>query len=246
MWGAEVMRVKRTDDLYKKMTASPSVDTTRIPDLFSVKYVVSTLPITSPHYELVGVDIEGLGGEHDALIEKPTIKVYRNKRVLPRAFLVEDYVVKPDASDALSLVSQPDFNPLRQIVLEEDPVWDPNAPASPAKDDSSVVRIVEEHHNAIELLARVVKPSVLFLADTYSPGWNASVDEVRTKIYLANYNFRAILLPTGEHRVVFRYEPESFYYGVWITSGTLVLMLLVSLRSIRQQRLRESVRTYGH
>jgi len=243
MWGAEVMRVGRSDDLYNTMAASVSVDSTRILDFYSDKYVISTKLISSPHFDLVGADIEGLKGDRNALLQEPTIKLYRNKRVLPRTFLVPEYWVAADSATALALVSKGDFKPEKNVVLEEKPIWDPKIssttlPAGPA--DS---RILHESNNAVEVMARVARPTLLYLSDTYFPGWNAYVDGKKTKIYRANYNFRAVPLPPGEHRVEFRYEPISFYAGAGITGITLVILIAFGIKSLvtRRRRSRSTI-----
>jgi hypothetical protein len=55
------------------------------------------------------------------------------------------------------------------------------------------------------------------LSDTYYPGWKAFVDGKRTKIYRANYTFRALPLSAGTHRVEFVYDPLSFKLGALFT-----------------------------
>ena len=232
MWGAEVMRVSRTDDLYRALTDSPSVDSTRIVDLFSVKYIISTKPISSPYFTLAGADIEGLKGGRKKLLKEPTIKLYRNRRVPPRAFLIPNYRVITDPAEVLKEISQRDFDPLRIAVLEEQPVWDRRILTDENFKDAASVSIVRESNNNIELAAKVSQPSLLYLADTFFPGWNVYVDGIKTKIYRANYNFRAMPLPTGAHHVVFRYEPLSFYAGVVLSGITLLILLALGLRAL--------------
>ena len=66
--------------------------------------------------------------------------------------------------------------------------------------------IIEEYReNKISLDVRTAKEGILVLTDTYYPGWEALVDGKETKIYRANYNFRAIIIPKGEHQIVFKY-----------------------------------------
>jgi uncharacterized membrane protein YfhO len=117
------------------------------------------------------------------------------------------------------------------VILEEQPVWDPRIPAGHASVRATAAEIKSEGNNRVEILARVKKPSLLYLADTFYPGWNAYVDGKRTKIYRANYNFRAVPLPPGEHRVEFRYEPLSFYLGAWISGVTIFILIAFGLRS---------------
>jgi hypothetical protein len=221
------------------LTSSPAPDATRILDLFSTKYVVSTKRINSSTFALVGADTEGLKGYREELLNEPTIKIYRNKRVSPRAFLLSQFHVATDAAGALEFVSKKDFDPSETVILEEKPVWDPEITATtlPAA-GTAEARILRESNNTIEVQARVARPCLLYLSDTYFPGWNAYVDGRKTKIYRANYNFRAVPLPPGEHRVEFRYEPMSFYAGAGITGVTLAILIVLGIKSLVMRRRR--------
>ncbi len=235
MWGGEVMRVNRTDNLYNKLALTKSIDGSRIVDLFSTKYVISTRIISSPNFDLVGADIEGLKGDRERLLKENTIKIYRNKRVLPRWLIVKRYQVEANPASELELVSRNTFDPQRAVVLEERPIWDPRIRPSITEGPEDI-KIENESNNRIELLANVTTPSFLYLADTYFPGWNAYVDGIKTKIYRANYNFRAVPLPLGDHHVEFRYEPLSFYVGAWISGITLLMLIAFGIRYLMLHR----------
>ena len=58
---------------------------------------------------------------------------------------------------------------------------------------------------------------MLVLSDMYYPGWKAFVDGEETKIYRADYTFRAIPLNAGTHQVEFVYDPISFKVGAGVT-----------------------------
>ncbi len=66
-----------------------------------------------------------------------------------------------------------------------------------------------------------------FISDAYYPGWKAYVDGKETKIYRADFAFRAIAVPQGEHEIKFEYKPESFYNGLKISVLSLVILLLL-------------------
>ena len=55
------------------------------------------------------------------------------------------------------------------------------------------------------------------MSDTYYRGWKAFVDGEETKIYRADYTFRAIPLNAGTHRLEFVYDPMSFKLGAGVT-----------------------------
>jgi len=73
-----------------------------------------------------------------------------------------------------------------------------------------------------------------FTSEWFYPGWKAYVDGQETKIYRANYMFRAIALPPGEHEVEFVYDPWSFKLGAIISAITL-LGLAIYLKSRRRR-----------
>src|SRR5690606_1127811 len=62
----------------------------------------------------------------------------------------------------------------------------------------------------------------------YDKGWKAFVDGVEIPYFRADYVLRAAQLPGGNHKVEFKFEPQSYYTGEMISlfaSGILVLVL---------------------
>ena len=65
--------------------------------------------------------------------------------------------------------------------------------------------------------------TLLYLSDTYYPGWLAYVDGAETKIYRANYAFRAVVVPKEAKRVEFYYKPNSFRWGIIISLASIII-----------------------
>jgi hypothetical protein len=59
--------------------------------------------------------------------------------------------------------------------------------------------------------------AMLLLADEMYPGWSATIDGRPETIYRADYLFRAVFVPAGQHTVEFVYQPRSFRLGMLIT-----------------------------
>jgi len=55
------------------------------------------------------------------------------------------------------------------------------------------------------------------------PGWRATLDGNPIDVLRANGNFRAVRFPAGEHVVEFRYEPDAFLSGAWLSGLGWVL-----------------------
>jgi len=230
IWGIDVIRVKRVDDLYKAFTNTSSISATHLIDLYGVKYITSVTPLEENNkFRLIYARLEGLEGKREELLKENTIKLYKNRSPLPRAWLVKDVKVL-DPQAILQLMIQEEFRPGQEVFLEEDPKWaNPPAPPftkgglgglnveEPLSGFPQKVQIMSESNDRLALQAEVAEDSLLVMSDTYYPGWKAFVDGEETKIYRADYTFRAIPLNAGTHRVEFVYDPISFKLGAGVT-----------------------------
>lgn len=62
----------------------------------------------------------------------------------------------------------------------------------------------------------------------YPKGWNVYIDDKKVDYLRANYLFRALIVPEGDHKIEFRFEPRSYLQGNRINAMASYL-LLVSL-----------------
>lgn len=147
--------------------------------------------------------------------------VYTNPHYLPRAFLAKDFIVEKERTLILKYLASKDFDPEKILYLEEMPIIGSIQGAAITPDNDRVL-IPEYKPERIKMRAWVgPKDRWLFLSDTYYPGWKASVDGKPTKIYRANYAFRAIHLQPGQHDIIWSYDPILFKIGSAITLITI-------------------------
>jgi len=64
------------------------------------------------------------------------------------------------------------------------------------------------------------------LTDNHLPGWLAEVDGKSAGVLRANHLFRAVEVSPGEHRLVFRYRPDSWLFG---GTGSLLTLCAAGL-----------------
>ncbi|MFB0535271.1 MAG: YfhO family protein, partial [Anaerolineae bacterium] len=194
----------------------------RLVGLLNVKYVIAhkdePIPVTLP-----------------VAYEDEHLTIYENEAVLPRTFVVHEVEVIPSGQAVLERLVSDDLDPQQAVILEERPPH-PIAGASSLPPEDNWARVISYSPHEVVVEAQASLDGFLFLADAYYPGWKAYVDGEEEKIYAADYLFRAVFLPRGEHRVEFRYEPLSFKIGLAITSLTLlVLCVLVLTRTVMRQ-----------
>jgi hypothetical protein len=241
-WGIDVIRERRTDDLYRAFTGAPSITATPLLDVYGISHVVSVTPIEKdPRFDLVYSHLEGLQGKSEDLLKENTIKLYRHTNPSPRGRLLTDFKVMP-SEQILSTMTTIEFQPHRTVLLEENPEWraEGKSANSPAGVQSSAmgsngVRVVSQKHHRLNLEVETSEDALLVLNDTFFPGWKVRVDGNAEKILRANYQFRAVAVPSGSHRVEFVYDPLSFKLGIL---GTLagVIGCVILVRTRRQLR----------
>lgn len=151
--------------------------------------------------------------------EDEKFKIWEYEKALPRAFLVNDYIVETDPQKILDLVFDNDFNLGKKIVLEKEPGL---AKGLPAEGQAEVVRYEPQK---IEIQSQTTSPALLFLSDNYYPGWKAYIDGKPTEIMRADYSFRAVVVPAGQHQVIFNYQPTVFYWSLRISAVSLIFFI---------------------
>ncbi len=168
------------------------------------------------------------------LVYDQGVRIYENKTVLPRAFLVHRSRLFEDPELLLDALFAPTFQPRRTLYLE-----DPTAPRLEGDDEShegETVRLTHRGIDDLEVEARATTPAYLFLSEAYYPGWQATVDGTPAPVYAADYLFRAIYLPPGRHTVHLAFHPAPFRHGAQLAAAALAATLLLLATGLRRRR----------
>jgi hypothetical protein len=86
-------------------------------------------------------------------------------------------------------------------------------------------RVVEYSFNRVRLSVESDRERPLLVAEYDVPGWRAVLDGKRElPVGGADYLLRMVQVPAGDHRLEFRYEPDSFRTGGFLSLLTLSLL----------------------
>ncbi|MEW6270959.1 MAG: YfhO family protein [Thermodesulfobacteriota bacterium] len=155
----------------------------------------------------------------------PPNDVLLYREPVPRARIVHRATAAADEAASFALTVEPGRDLAATAVVETtDPLPELAVPQGRAREDA---RIVVDLPERVEIEATLAAPGLLVLTDTWYPGWRAEVDGGERPILRADYAFRAVALPAGTHRVVFRYQPASLRIGAAISAAALVAMVAV-------------------
>jgi len=148
-------------------------------------------------------------------------RIYLNEGYFPRAYVVGRALPAANAREALALAQTAN---LRKLVVlevgdEPPPVWE--TAVSPA----SQVAITEYVPNRITLQADLDDAGFVVLADTYFPGWRATIDGQPAPFYRANSIVRALYVPAGQHAITLTFLPLDFLVGTAVSLFTMLIIV---------------------
>jgi len=158
-----------------------------------------------------------------AVWSRSGVTAYRLENTLGRAWVVPWARVVP-TDEMLSVMADDGFDAAREVLVEgTQGVLRMGSPG-----DYRVV--LRDAPNRVTIAAVLTAPGYLVIADTWYPGWRATVDGQAVELLRANYAFRAVWLEAGEHVVEMVYRPASVQRGLVITVTTgLGLIIAVAI-----------------
>lgn len=206
----------------------------QFPEIIEARRIENTLEKGLPYYSLLGVrfflvpssvDLNRNLRIHLPLVYNKEIKIYENPFALPRAFVAHNVENASCNEEAIVKVKKE----AAQLIKKNKVILEGSAHLSSSvgiQGTLSEVEINKYCPNKIILHAKLDSPGVLVLSDTYYPGWTAFVDDKYATIYRANAIMRAIFLKEGEHKIVFRYSPKSFKWGVAVSAISFIIVMI--------------------
>jgi len=184
-------------------------------DLMNVKYVLSLKDIPDSKLKLV--------------FQKGQTRVYENIKSFPRVYLTTDFEVIKNEEEILTEMLRFSREGERKVILEEEIELQKT---KEKRASFSNAEIIDYSPQSVKIKTQSESEKILVFSDAYDPGWRASIDGKPTKVYRANYNFRAVIIPEGEHQIDFIYRPKSFVIGLFLSITAIIFLLLFSLRNV--------------
>ncbi|HBF35507.1 TPA: hypothetical protein DDW35_13170 [Candidatus Sumerlaeota bacterium] len=164
---------------------------------------------------------------------------------LPRALVMEEWSVQPNAQASLARLFAADFDPYHAVILDALPA--PNWPREQGMKRTApqpIHRLAEGGvdritygWNRVDLTVRSSGQAVLLLNDANYPGWKVWVNGCEMPIVRGNALFRAVALQTaGRHEVVFQYKPWQVPAGMASAGVTVVFMICLAFWAWRKRQ----------
>jgi hypothetical protein len=151
--------------------------------------------------------------------------VFPNPKALGNAWFVNSFNPVENADAELAALKY--FNP-HEIAIINKKFTENLKDFRPCRDTSDLIRLDSYAPNDLLYSYKSKQAGLAVFSEIYYPkGWNAYVDGKPTPHFQADYVLRAMILPAGEHKVEFKFEPEVYRVGEKISLISSILLILV-------------------
>ncbi len=166
--------------------------------LYGVRYTLARNPTHDGQREV----FQGASG----------IKVYETPEAFPRAWAIHEVVSISSVDQGREFVAE-HGNQLQWKALTAGSA--PNLQRCPDSPDQ--VAVTRYRPSSVGISASMGCIGMVVLADTFYPGWHATVDGAPVPIQEVDMALRGVLVPQGRHDIQFYYRPWSVYLGALMT-----------------------------
>jgi uncharacterized membrane protein YfhO len=145
---------------------------------------------------------------------------------LGNAWFVDTYKLVDNADQEMQ--SLDDFDPAKLAIIDKR-FQDKLKGFEPSLDSTASIKLTTYKPNYLTYESKSQKDRLAVFSEIYYPkGWNAFVDGKPAEHFRVNYVLRAMVIPAGDHKIEFKFEPKSYFTGEKIAfAGSLILLFLV-------------------
>lgn len=196
--GYHAAKLKRYDELIEhQFGKSVNMD---VLDMLNAKYIITQDPQTGSY------------------------KMQRNNTALGNAWIVSGVQFAKNADEEMKAISS--FDPKKDAIVDEQykKLIDTTRLGV---DPSAFIKLESYHPDHLVYSSSAPRDIIAVFSEIYyDKGWNMYVDGVKKDYFRADYVLRAAQLPSGNHKIEFKFEPTSYYVGEKISLAGSILLLL--------------------
>ena len=156
---------------------------------------------------------------------------YVNLNTFGNAWFVNKFVIVENADQEISSLNKNDLS--KTAIINKNKFEDYMAKLPKDQiyaEDSSAIVLTEYKPNHITYEARAFRDRLAVFSEIYYPkGWQAYIDGQPAEHINADYILRAMVIPQGDHRIEFKFDPASVRVGKIIAAVASSLILLALL-----------------
>ena len=161
-----------------------------------------------------------------------------NESAMGNAWFVENPLFVEDANEEIMAINNADLSSQAIIDKRFSPLV---TKSSYPYYSGDTIMLRSYRSNELVYSAQCSDEKLAVFSEIYYPaGWKSYIDGVEVPHFRANYVLRAMVVPAGNHEIIFKFEPASYYLGnrIAYASSSIFILLVIGhiISTIRKKR----------
>jgi hypothetical protein len=158
-----------------------------------------------------------------------------NPAAMGNAWFVDSLKVVNNAQQ--EIVAMKTLNPKSSAVIDASKFKENTTQLIFSNDSTANISLTKNDLDELTYESKTSKPqlavfSEVYYADKNHKGWQAYLDGKPVEHFRVNYILRAMVVPAGNHKIEFKFEPKPFFEGQKISFIGSILMIILLLCAI--------------
>ena len=201
----------------------------------NIKYIIHSQLGFIENFKVVDGKFEYFSN-NDRLNNYKETFIYKNKSVLDRIFIVNDFEFVDNENVLLEKITGSDFNPINlSYINKNDKIYPKLEKIKNNNVDSKrYIELVSWDTDKIIFKTDFEKPQLVALSEIYYPGWKFINSNI--EIFRINGLFRGFIIPSGEKEYTMEFKPNDLKIGLIISRITYLFIILIMILGILRKR----------
>ncbi|MFZ5939981.1 MAG: YfhO family protein [Bacteroidota bacterium] len=160
------------------------------------------------------------------IILNPQGAPLQNNMAAGNAWFVGELIEAENADEEMALLKTLDIKHQASVDVK---FRDYYTELSYPVDSSAKIKLISYSPNELKYTSSTNAGQLAVFSEIYyEKGWKAYIDDQPAPHFRVDYLLRAMNIPAGEHEIVFRFHPESYFMGEKVSlAGSLMIILLL-------------------
>ena len=163
--------------------------------------------------------------------EDNPLGVTRNPNNLGNAWFIEETKIVDSADEELLNLNQVE---LKSICITQDQSL---KGLNYKLDNRNSIELVKRKANELVYKSSTTSTQFAVISEAfYKKGWQAYIDNKPVSHYKVNYLLRGLIIPEGDHEIVFKFYPEIVKSGVYISIVSYLILFMIFIKLILDKK----------
>lgn len=164
------------------------------------------------------------------IIYNPDQAPIRNPYAFGNAWFVDQVEIVENADAEIEALNT--INPLETAVVDKRFAKDLEG-FTPHKDSTASIVLEKYRPNRLTYKTKADSDQLAVFSEIYyQPGWKATIDGKEAPHFRTDWILRGMVIPAGEHTVVFEFYPDTYVLAANVSSYSSFLILLLLIAAI--------------